>query len=318
MQTDINGTIIKPGENKSIKIRVGKLPSGTTINIVGHVFISNNVGKRILLLAGIHGDEVNGIEILRKIIEQKILTDLHCGSVIVIPVLNVFGFINFKRDVPSGKDVNRSFPGNRNGSLASRVAKKLTEFILPNVDMIIDFHSGGETRYNYPQIRFTKSSTQSCELASIFNPPFLIEKAMIKGSLRKSANDLKIPTIVFEGGESGRLDDFTTQTGINGIKNILHHFKMIENSENVKNLEVAMMNKTMWIRAKDSGIINLLKKSGDMVNEKEPIAIIHDIYSEWSKVVLSPRKAYIIGHNNAPVVNMGDALFNIGWDTTPP
>ncbi len=316
MQIEINGNIINPGENKTIKIRVGKLPSGTTINIVGHVFNSKKEGKRILLLAGIHGDEVNGIEILRKIIEQKILSDLQCGSVVVIPVLNVFGFINFKRDVPSGKDVNRSFPGNRNGSLASRVAKKLTEYILPNVDMIIDFHSGGETRYNFPQIRYTKSSSQSCELASVFSPPFLIEKTMIKGSLRKAANDLKIPTIVFEGGESGRLDDFSTLTGINGIKNILHHFQMIENPENLRKSEVAKVNKTLWIRAKDSGIINLLKQSGDIVNEKEPIAIIHDIYSEWSKVVLSPRKAYIIGHNNAPVVNMGDALFNIGWEIT--
>jgi predicted deacylase len=314
MQIEINGTIINPGENKTIKIKVAKLPSGTSINIVGHVFNAKAEGKRVLFLAGIHGDEVDGIEILRKVSEQKMFSDLLRGTVIVIPVLNVFGFINFKRDVPSGKDVNRSFPGNRNGSLASRVAKKLTEFILPNVEMIVDLHSGGETRYNYPQIRYTKSCKESFEIANIFNAPFIIEKAMIKGSLRKTARNLKIPTIVFEGGESGRFDEFAIKTGIRGINNILNHFNMISNTQNVEKSDVVKMNKTMWIRARDSGIINLIKKSGDFVNAKEPMAIIHDIYGEWSKPVLSPRKAYIIGHNNAPVVNMGDALFNIGWE----
>ncbi|MEZ4907305.1 MAG: succinylglutamate desuccinylase/aspartoacylase family protein [Saprospiraceae bacterium] len=167
---EINGNIINPGENKTLKIRVGKLPSGTSISIVSHVFRSINPGKTILLLGGVHGDEINGIEILRSAIEKKYFDDLKSGTVIVVPVLNIFGFINYNRDVNNGKDLNRSFPGSENGSLAARVAKKFTNFFLLHADIVIDFHTGGDTRYNFPQIRYSQKDKDAFELAKVFNP----------------------------------------------------------------------------------------------------------------------------------------------------
>lgn len=310
---EINGTEIKPGESKSIKIKVGKLHSGTTINIYSQVFNGAEKGKRILLVGGIHGDEINGTEIIRRAIEKKFFEELKSGTVIAIPVLNVFGFINFIRDEPSGRDVNRSFPGSNNGSLASRIAKKLTDFILPNVDLIIDFHTGGETRYNYPQVRFSKSSPESESLARIFDASFIIEKPYVPKSLRKTANDAGIPAIVYEAGESRRFDNFSIETGLKGISNILSHYNMKENDVNNYVNSSVYISRTRWIRARESGIFNIIKKSGDMVQEKELIGVIKDLYGEWSKNVFSPRKAYIIGHNNAPVINIGDPLFNIGW-----
>lgn len=310
---EINGIGIRPGENKSIKIKVGKLHSGTTINIYGQVFNSAAKGKRVLLVGGIHGDEINGTEIIRRAIEKKFFEDLKTGTVIAIPVLNVFGFINFIRDEPSGRDVNRSFPGSNNGSLASRIAKKLTDFILPHVDLIIDFHTGGETRYNYPQVRFSKSSQESENLARIFNADFTIEKPFVPKSLRKTANDAGIPAVVYEAGESRRFDDLSIETGLQGISNILAHHNMSDKEMAHSLKESVYIRQTRWIRARESGIFTIIKKSGDLVNEKELIGVIKDLYGEWSKNVFSPRKAYIIGHNNAPVINIGDPLFNIGW-----
>ena len=310
---EINGYEIRPGERKKIKIRVGKLPSGTQINIFANVYRAKKKGKTILILGGIHGDEINGVEIIRRSIEQEYYEDLISGTVIVIPLLNVYGFINFSREVPDGKDVNRSFPGVNTGSLASRVARKLTKFILPYVDFGIDFHTGGDSRYNYPQIRYSKGVRESKILAEVFNAPFMIEKPMIKKSLRKAAHDMGVPIIVFEGGESKRLDNFAIEKGLAGIKNILLHFDMIEPEKTKDTKPSIRINKTSWIRARESGLFRSLKTSGYQVDNKELIGMIKDIMGEQSKNIHANRNAYILGHNNAPVVNMGDALFNLGW-----
>ncbi|MGE5356721.1 MAG: succinylglutamate desuccinylase/aspartoacylase family protein [Deltaproteobacteria bacterium] len=310
---EINGTEIRPGENKPFKIRVGKLHSGTTINIYGNVFNGKNEGKRILLIGGIHGDEINGTEIIRRAVEKKTFEDLHCGTVITIPVLNVFGFINFIRDEPSGKDVNRSFPGSNTGSLASRIAKKLTDFILPHTDIIIDFHTGGDTRFNFPQVRFSKISPESKELARQFNAFFTIEKPFVPKSLRKMAHEMGKSVIVYEAGESKRFDESAIDTGLQGINNVLSYFDMKTIENIIPAHDSVYITQTRWIRARESGIFNILKKSGTRVEEKEVIGIIKDLYGEWSKNIISPKKGYIIGHNNAPVINIGDPLFNLGW-----
>ena len=315
---EIGGTEVSRGENKAFKLKVGKLPHGVTIYISGQVFNGKEEGKKILLLGGMHGDEVNGTEIIRKAIEKKYFNKLRIGTVIAIPVLNVFGFINNRRTGSSGKDVNRSFPGSRVGSLASRVAKKLTEFILPKVDMIIDFHTAGDTRYNYPQIRYSRSGHGSRELAEVFKAPFIIEKPVIAGSLRKTADEMGIPVIVFEGGESRRFDDLTTQMGLDGIIRVLNHYHMSEFDECPDTVSQTFINKTSWIRARESGLMNLRKFAGQEVREKEVMAVIHNVAGEYSRNVLSRRNAYILGHNNSPVISMGDALFNIGWNSDRP
>lgn len=310
---EIAGVKVNRGEDKDFKLKVGKLPNGVNIYISGHIFAGKAEGKKILMLGGIHGDEVNGTEIIRKAIENKYFNKLLAGDIITIPVLNVFGFINYRRTGSSGKDVNRSFPGSRTGSLASRVAKKLTEFILPNVDMIIDFHTAGDTRYNYPQLRYSRYGRGSREFAEIFNAPFIIEKPVIAGSLRKTADEMGIPVIVFEGGESKRFDDLTTQTGINGIKRVLRHYNMAVFADYPDPVSAVFIDKTSWVRAKESGLINLKKFAGQEVKEKEVLAVIHNIAGEYSNNVVSRRSGFILGHNNSPVISMGDALFNIGW-----
>ena len=161
----INGTEVKPGDKKEIRIHVGKLPSGTRINMYAHVYRSMQDGPTMLVLAGVHGDEVNGVEVVRRSIEEGVYDRMTRGTAIVIPLLNIYGFLLFSREVPDGKDVNRSFPGSFKGSLASRVARTLTKKILPLVDFGVDFHTGGANRYNYPQIRYTRGDEKAFELA---------------------------------------------------------------------------------------------------------------------------------------------------------
>ena len=307
----IGDQTVFPGESGLARINVGRLPSDTPIDIIAHIYRSKNPGPCVLLLGGVHGDEINGIEIIRKAVEQRLLDNLDRGSVIAIPLLNVFGFINFSREVPDGKDVNRSFPGTKLGSLASRVASRLTKNVLPYVDITLDFHTGGASRYNYPQIRYTASDKKAEELALVFGSKFAIQKAMIPKSFRKTAKEHGISTIVFEGGESVRLCGFSISKGLQGMKRVLAHLDMAYLAPANNETETLICTKTTWVRAPYSGIFLWSKKSGQQVQKGEPLGVLKDPYGNKSITVNCRSNGYIIGHNNASVVNQGDALFHI-------
>lgn len=307
----LNNAVIDRGDNNMIKIGIGKLPSGNLISLKAQVYRGNGNGPKILLLAGVHGDEINGVEIIRRAITSGIFDNLSKGTVITIPILNLYGFINFSREVPDGKDVNRSFPGNMRGSLASRVARTLTKKVLPQVDMVIDFHTGGSSRYNFPQVRFSKHDTMAQEMAKVFGAPFMVQKPLISKSLRKIAGEMGIPVLVFEGGESLRFDGYSIEKGLSGIRRILFHHGMISSYD--RESKPVLITRTGWVRAVQPGLFLWTKCSGHFVRKGEPLGVINDTEGTRSVKVLAKQDGYIIGHNNACVVNQGDALFHIGY-----
>jgi len=312
-QFNIGGTLISTGMQESVRLPVGRLPTGNQITIHAHVYRSSNPGPVLLLLAGMHGDEINGIEIVRRAMEANIFSQLKSGSVIAIPLLNVYGFINFSREVIDGKDVNRSFPGSSSGSMASRVARVLTRHILPYVTMSIDFHTGGQSRYNYPQVRFSTKDPKAVELADIFNAPLRVVKSTIPRSFRRISMDHGLPAIVFEGGENLRLDEFSIDEGIRGIKKVLNYFHM-EHYPMLDQPSELLLNSS-WIRANTSGIFTFSKIAGSKVHKGECLGNIHDPYGAGSQQIIANRPGTIIGNNNKPVVFHGDPLFNIGFGT---
>lgn len=309
----INKEKVLPGESALVRINVGRLPSGTRISIKAHVFNSINPGPVVLLLGGVHGDEINGVETIRKMLFEDKFENLNKGTIIAIPIVNIYGFINFSRAVPDGKDVNRSFPGSLNGSLASRVARVIAQKIIPHVDYIIDLHTGGSSRFNFPQVRYTASDENSFELAKVFGAPFVIKKPLIAKSLRKIANDKKIPIIVYEGGESLRFDGYSIQLAIDGISRVLNHLGM-SNFTIAPPEKMIHFTKTVWIRAARSGLFMWSKRSGQRILKDEIIGVTNDPQGLRSTSVVASRSGYIIGHNNASVVNQGDALFHISYD----
>ena len=214
----IDGHIIKPGESRHLDLFVARLPSGTEIKMPVHVYRHQKPGPVVLLSGGMHGDEVNGIEIIRRIITDQIHKKIECGSIIAMPIINVYGFINFARYVPDGKDINRSFPGREDGSLASMVAHLMTTKILPEIDFGLDFHTGGASRTNFPQIRFEKGDEKAEEIAMAFDAPFTLHSNVIDGSFRETAKKLGKSVVVFEGGETLRIDPKTVDEGLAGVK----------------------------------------------------------------------------------------------------
>lgn len=308
---EIKGEKIPLGTEKMIKFEIDRLPTGTKIELPVYVFNGKNPGPTVLVQAGLHGDEVNGVELVRRMLARDYFK-IERGCVIVVPLLNTFGFLNFSRDLHD-KDVNRSFPGLKTGSLASRVAYFTRKELIKNVDFGIDIHTGGGQRENYPQIRYTPNSAQGKQLADIFNAPYQFASNLISKSFRKEAHKHNIPIIVYEAGESLRLHKPGIKIGINGVLNILEHFEMIAPRTGKKESPATIeITKRKWMRAKIAGMLNLRIKNGAAVEKGRTLGYITDTYGKSTIRVAAPYDGYIIAVNNFPIVNRGDAIFHIG------
>lgn len=310
---EIGGEKVAPGESKLLQIRIDRLPTGTLIDIPVYVYNSKKPGPTILVQAGLHGDEINGIEIVRRMISEK-LFKVNKGAVIAVPILNIFGFIHFSRDVPDGKDVNRSFPGTKTGSMASRIAYHYLAEIMHQIDYGIDLHTGGGQRHNFPQIRYTTEDRDSVKLAEIFNAPISFPSKLIKGSFRNAAYRLSKPTIVFEAGESMRFDDYAILEGIKGVLNVLRHFGMISkiNTAYDNPNKTIELTKRRWLRAPTAGMFIPEITNGSEIKKGQVLGIITDTFAKRTKSVKAPFDGYVFCVNHQAVVNQGEALFHVG------
>jgi uncharacterized protein len=309
-QIHINGKEIGLGKHVLTRLNISRLPSGTIIDIPVHVFRGPEDGPVLLLMAGMHGDEVNGVETVRRMLRQKLLHPQR-GTIIAIPVLNIYGFLNFSREVPDGKDVNRSFPGNERGSLASRVAHTFVREILPWVDYGIDFHTGGASRDNYPQVRCLLTNKEAEKMAYAFGAPYIINANYRAKSLRKEASKHGKSIIVYESGESLRFDEDGILHGINGTLRVLEELNM-QQSQVVPAKPPVVCIKTSWVRAKVSGLFRSHIALGEYIQKSQVIGNIADPYGQMSVRIKAPRAGYVIGLNRMPVVNQGDALLHLG------
>ncbi len=308
----INGVEVEPGDSGQMSLNMYQLPTKAIIEIPIYVFRSKNPGPTLLLQAGMHGDETNGIEIVRRLITKDEVKNPLCGTVVAIPVINTFAFLYGTRDLPDGKDLNRCFPGNKNGSLGSRIAYDLSHEIIPQIDLGLDFHTGGKQINNYPQLRCLFEDKTSLDLASKFAPTYIINSSLREGSCRKEASKGNKPILVFEGGESSRFHYQYINEGVNGTLRLMNHLKMI-NTEIRENATV-LINKSSWIRAKSSGMFHCTKTNGVPISKGEVIGEITDPFGEHREKIIASHNGYIIAINTHPVINQGDALMHIGFE----
>jgi predicted deacylase len=311
-QITILGTPILPGKNYELNFDVAKLHTASTIDVPIIVERSKKPGPTILFTAGIHGDEVNGVEIVRQLIAKGI-NKPKCGTVICIPIINIFGFINMKREFPDGRDLNRVFPGIKRGSLASRVAYRLVHDVVKEVDFVIDFHTGGSGRFNSPQIRIAKNNPKLDDWAKIFGAPFVLYSKNLKKSFRNTCFKLGIPMLLFEGGKSYHIDATVTNTGVNGAKRILHSFGMLNSKFKVTapKKECVFIGNSKWQRADFSGMFKASIAINSKVNKDDIIGNITDPYGKFNHFVKASYSGFIINVNESPIVYQGDALFHI-------
>lgn len=308
----LNSTTIDLGQNARINLNVYYLPTGAKMEIPVYIFRAKKPGPSVLLMAGMHGDETNGIEIMRNLLKEKHLENLERGSVVAIPITNVVSFLNRSRELPDGRDLNRCFPGTRSGSLGSRIAYDLTKKILPIIDFGVDFHTGGAEINNYPQVRCFFDNEKSFDLARTFGAPFIVNSPYREKSLRKEASRMGKPILVYEAGESFRFSKIGITEGMNGCLRLMKNMRMLDIS--TPKPQTITLTGSKWIRAKISGLFRTTKKFGTYVEKDQVIGVVSSPYAEIEKTLIAPVNGFLIGINNKPVVNEGDALIHIGTE----
>lgn len=309
---EILGEKVLPGKSATINFNMAKLYTTTSVEVPVIIERSRKPGPVVLLTAGIHGDEINGVEIIRQIISKGINKPTK-GTIICIPVVNIFGFLNMRREFPDGRDLNRMFPGTKNGSLASRFAFQFVKKILPIADFCLDFHTGGASRFNAPQIRVKKGDEQSLKYAHIFNAPFTMNSKTITKSYRETCSKLGIPILLFEGGKSQDSNKEIARHGVEGAMRILSFLDMLHPKFDYPDAsaQTVIIENSTWMRAKYSGLLHIKIPCGKHVEKGEYIGTITDPYGKFRHKIKAPNEGYIINVNQSPIVYQGDAVFHI-------
>ena len=331
----IGGQTIAAGERRLVDLPVSKLSNHTPVTLPVHVLHGVNPGPAMFVSAAVHGDELNGVEAIRRVLRTLAPGNIR-GTLLCVPVVNAYGFIGRSRYLPDRRDLNRAFPGSPGGSLAARLAHLLLTEVVKRCQIGIDLHTAAVQRVNLPQIRCDSlRSPRSRELALAFGAQVVLESAERSGSLRRAAREAGIDVLVYEGGEGLRFDEFAIQAAVDGIARVMLKIGMLESPDEMDddrqqgaqgsanatpfrgpgNTRPAIFaNSAKWVRAPEGGVLRTHKRIGDAVSEGEWLGVIANPYEEADTPVRSPRRGIIVGATTLPIVNMGDALFHIAWN----
>jgi predicted deacylase len=309
------GERIAAGECRTIYLEIAKLHTTTKLSIPIIVERSTHPGPVVLITAGIHGDEINGIEIVRQVVHKKINKPAR-GTIICIPIVNVFGFVNRSRAFPDGRDLNRVFPGSKNGSLAGRFAHQIVTEVLPKVHYCFDFHTGGAQRFNAPQVRLDFQNEKLMKLADVFQASFTVNSKNIPKTFRSTCDKFGIDMLLFEGGKTDDINDSICREGVEGIKRVLHHLEMLppKIKPSKPGTNTIYIENSTWVRAKHSGLLHNQTEAGKQVRKGEILATITDPYGKINHLVKSTHDGFIINANHSPIVYQGDAIYHLATD----
>jgi uncharacterized protein len=316
----ISGTDVQPGERKLVDLPVSKLSNHTPVTLPVHVLHGQQPGPTMFISAAIHGDELNGVEIIRRVLRTLQPGNIS-GTLLCVPVVNAYGFIGRSRYLPDRRDLNRSFPGSAGGSLAARLAHLFLNEVVKRSQFGIDLHTAAVHRVNLPQIRSDFVKSPRCrQLSEAFGAQVVLESPERSGSLRRAARENGVDVLVYEGGEGLRFDEFAIKAGVDGIANVMLSAGMLTLPDGVDTAQLhpdarppIFTNASKWVRAPDGGIFRTTKRIGEAVSDNEIIGFVANPYEDSEAEIRSPRRGIIVGRTTLPIVNMGDALFHIAW-----
>ena len=307
---EIGGTSIPPGSRTTIALPMAKLYTHNEITLPVHVIHGRRSGPTMFVCAAVHGDEINGVEIIRRLLNVRALESLK-GTLLAVPIVNPFGFIQRARYLPDRRDLNRSFPGTPKGSQAGRLAHLFMTEIADRSDIGIDLHTGSNFRSNLPQIRACLHDPLTLDLAVAFGTPVVVPSELREGSLREAVASLGKPVLVYEGGEALYFNESAIRMGLRGILNVMRHTGMLASGRKRKTPEPIITDRTSWVRATMSGTFSRRVKLGDLVKKGRLLGRLSDPLGDESEDVLSPFTGVIIGQLNLPLAHEGDALVHL-------
>lgn len=306
----IGDTEVTPGNWANISLPVADLYNSSSLKMTTRVVCGRRPGPVLFVSAAVHGDELNGVEIIRRLLNLRTLRSLR-GTLLAVPIVNVHGFLNQSRYLPDRRDLNRSFPGSAKGSIASRLANTFYKQIVKKADFGIDLHTGAINRSNLPQIRANLDDEKTYELANSFGVPVIVNANIRDGSLRACAAELGMPMLIYEAGEALRFDEFSIRAGVRGVLGVMRNIGMLPRRTRSRRVTPVLARNTRWVRAPDSGIVNSRVKLGSRVTEGQCLATISDPVGETEEAVYADFDGIVIGLSKLPLAHEGDALFNI-------
>lgn len=306
----IGSTDVRPGQNLTINLPISDLYTNTELTMPIRVVRGKSTGPTMFVSAAVHGDEINGVEIIRRLLNLKLLKRLK-GTLIAVPVVNVFGFLSHSRYLPDRRDLNRSFPGSEKGSLTGRLAYLFMNEIVSHCTHGIDLHTGSNHRTNLPQIRAVLDHPETERLAKAFGAPVILNSDLRDGSIRQAVADKDIPMLLYEAGEPLRFDEMSIRFGVRGIVSVMRAIKMLPKAKSHHAPEPLMAKSTTWVRAPHSGLLRVKKSLGARVKKDDLLGRIAHPLGRHEVEVLATKSGIIIGQVNLPLVNEGDALFHI-------
>ena len=306
----IGDTEILPGQRVNVDLPIANLYTATSLRMPVKVLRGKRPGPVLFVSAAIHGNELNGVEIVRRLLKRKALRTLR-GTLLAVPIVNVHGFIDQSRYLPDRRDLNRSFPGSARGSIAGRLANTFMKQIVLKSDFGIDLHTGAVDRANLPQIRANLDDPKITDLAKAFGVPVIVNAAMRDGSLRACADGHDIPVMIYEAGEALRFDELSIRAGVRGILRVMRQLGMLPKVRSAERAPALTARSTSWVRAPTSGIVTSPAKLGSRVREGERLAAISDPLGETEEAVLAPFEGLVIGSSRLPLAHEGDALFHL-------
>ncbi|MGM0481744.1 MAG: succinylglutamate desuccinylase/aspartoacylase family protein [Pseudomonadota bacterium] len=307
---ELAGKRIEPGSHQHILLPAVRLYNDVPLDLRIDVFHGTRPGPVVLLCAAIHGDELNGIEICRQIINSTDALKLS-GTLIVVPIVNLFGFVQQSRYLPDRRDLNRCFPGSERGALGSRMAYLFSQQLMKKASHVVDLHTGAINRSNLPQIRVDVENSAALAMAKAFGSPVILHSKERDGSLRALANELNIPLILYEAGEALRFDQPSINSGVIGVQNVLKHLKMIKGRRKGKRFNPVIANRSTWVRAEKDGLVLRKVELGQTIQKGQVLAHTVSPHADDVDIIDSPVHGIVIGCSNIPVANEGEALFNV-------
>jgi len=307
------GTPVALGETAELRLKVAESYTTEPVTVPVTV-VRGSPGPTLFVTATVHGDELNGVGILRGLLNDTDFSAL-AGTLIAVPVVNVPGFLNQDRRLPDRRDLNRSFPGSRHGSLTARLAETLFREVIRQSDFGIDLHTAGGERTNYPQVRADLSNPGAAELASAFGCPLIVAGAGPEGSLRRTAVAAGVPTIVYEAGSARRLERPVVAVGIAGVINVLRHLRMMPGEPAIPPLRL-LIDRTHWVRATTGGILDLTVDLGQPLRRGETISVNTNPFRRERSQLRAPHAGVVLGLTQLPLVHPGDAICHVARVTT--
>tara|TARA_R110002124_G_scaffold149220_1_gene314932 strand:+ start:71846 stop:72877 length:1032 start_codon:yes stop_codon:yes gene_type:complete len=307
----IGDTSVAPGERKRIYLDVGKLYDFTDMTVPIEVVRGKEDGPVLFVTGAVHGDEINGVDIIRRLLSKKSLKSIK-GTLIAVPIVNVFGFNTNSRYLPDRRDLNRCFPGSENGSLAGQLAYALSEQVLKHCTHGIDLHTAAVNRVNLPQIRACLDDPETQRMANAFPVPVVLHSELRDGSLRAATRQLNIPTLLYEGGEALRFNEKAIKSGLQGILSVMREIGMFKPLKNkTPPHDVFVAHSSHWIRAPNSGILSVKAELGARVEKGQVLGVLSDPFGREKHNIEARRTGIIIGMATMPLLNRGEAAFHV-------